>query len=463
MKFISIIFLFLSQSTFAGDLFFSATGNNANDGLSEGAPKQTIAHLNAIFSGLSAGTNIRFKRGDVFYGQIILAKSGAAGNHITFSDYGLTFLAKPLILGGKTENLTSDWTNISGNLWENSDAVFSVDCANLVFNNEASCGTKLMNSDSSLISTQGQFWYSFTRDVVRIYSVGNPASFYSNIQVVLRENAIKTNSYSYMTFTNLDFRYWGLCVWEQGGNYYNWLNCDISYIGGADQLSNYTTRYGNGLQLWEGTHDVNITGCRISNVYDAGISPQGYSAGYTAYRQFIRNNIIQKCEYSFEFFLRDAGSSCDSIFFEYNTCVDAGGGWGHNQRPDGANGTHMRNILFTATRTNIFIRNNIFKGATERLVWWGSSSDLTGITISNNLYLQAGSEPIARMSTTNYSTLGAWQSASSKDASSINSDPLLNVDFTLPITSPALTAGVAGTFIGAYDFQCTKAPRRFKK
>lgn len=450
LTFIVIVFNWLS--IYAYDLHFANSGNNANDGLSEATAKQTIAHLNSIFNTLPAGTNIRFRRGDVFYGQFVFSKSGALGNHIKFSDYGLTFLPKPGIFGGKLENSTDDWTNISGNIWENNDAVFAVDCANLIFNNESSCGTKLMNSDSSLLSTQGQFWYSFTRKVTRIYSVGNPATFYSNIQVAVRENALKTNSNSYMTFENLDFRYWGVCVWEQGGNFYNWLYCDISYIGGADQLQNYTTRYGNGIQLWEGTHDVYITGCRISNVYDAGISPQGYGSGYTAYNQYFRNNVIEKCEYSFEFFLRDATSSCNNIYFEFNTCKDAGGGWAHNQRPDGANGTHMRNILFTATRTSIYIRSNIFYGATERLVWWGSSSDLTGITISNNLYYQTGSEPIARMSTTNYSTLSSWQSASSKDASSINSNPMINLDYSVQSGSPLIGTAHDGTDIGAVGY-----------
>jgi len=447
---IFIIVLFNCLSSYSYDLFFSETGNNANNGLTEGAPKQTIAHLNSIFNTLPAGTNIRFKRGDTFYGQIVLSKAGSLGLNFVFSEYGTG--DRPKMLGGKLENSTGDWTNISGNIWENNDAIFSVDCANLVFNNEASCGTKLMNSDSSLLSTQGQFWYSFTRDVIRIYSVGNPATFYSNIQVVVRENAIKTNSFSYMTFFNLDFRYWGVCVWEQGGNFYNWLNCKISYIGGADQLGNYTTRYGNGLQLWEGTHDVYITGCEISNVYDAGISPQGYGSGYTAYNQYIRNNVISKCEYSFEFFLRDATSSCYDIYFQNNTCDSAGYGWAHSQRPDGPNGTHMRNILFTATRTNIYIQNNIFRGATERLVWWGSLSDLTGITVSNNIYYPTSSEPVAKISTTTHTTLTSLQTATSKDASSLQTDPLINVDFKLLVGSPAISNGVGGTYIGAFPF-----------
>ena len=127
----------------------------------------------------------------------------------------------------------------------------------------------------------------------------------------------------------------------------------------------------------------------------------------------MRNNIISNCEYSFEFYERDATASAHDIYIENNTCVNAGGGWGHNQRPDGVNGSQIRLVLFTATKSNIYIRNNIFYGATERLFLLGTTSDITNIVLDYNDCHQS-SGVIGRISGINYYTLAAWKAAISR-------------------------------------------------
>jgi lysophospholipase L1-like esterase len=358
-------------------------------------------------------------------------------NNVYYGAYGTG--AKPKFLGSVTAN--SGWTNISGNIWQNSNAAFTVDVGNIIFNNEASCGIKLMTATPTF-TTQGQFWYDFVNHRIRMYSVGDPASFYSNIECALKADGISHYQVDYVTFQNLDFRYWGMCVRQDGGNYANYLDLDISYIGGCDQSSDYTTRFGNGLQIWEGRHDITIERCRIDNVYDAGISPQGYAGGYVAYNMYIRNNIISNCEYSFEFYERDATASAYNIYFENNTCVNAGGGWAHNQRPDGVNGSQIRLVMFTATKSTIYIRNNIFSNATERLFLIGSTSDLINMVLDyNDCYQSSGI--IGQISSVNYSILSTWQTAISQESHSIGTNPLFvsTSDFHLQANSPAIDVG----------------------
>jgi hypothetical protein len=365
--------------------------------------------------------------------------------------------AKPLFLGSKQENNLTDWVDQGGNIWQNSDAAFTVDVGNLIFNNEASCGVKIMSA-SPTFTTQGQFWYDFTNHRIRMYSVGNPASFYTNIQCALRYNAVNISpGETYITFANLDFRYYAQCVWEHYGDYITWDSVDMSYIGGADFYNNYKTRYGNGLQMWRGRHDITITRCNISNIYDAGISPQGtaVSGGFTVYNIYIRNNTVSKCEYDLEFWEQDSSSYAHDIYFENNTCVNAGWGWAHNQRPDGVNGRIFYIYHFSAAKANIFIRNNILYNATESLVKIRTAPghpisppvyDLTNMILDYNDYYQPSGGGIAYVNWdgVSYTTLAAWQFEISQEAHSVSSDPLFvsSSDFHLQAGSPAINAGV---------------------
>lgn len=69
--------------------YFDATaGNNANDGLSTGAPKQTLAHLNTLT--LKYGDVIRLKRGESWNEQLNLGLDAAhaAADAVTIEPYG---------------------------------------------------------------------------------------------------------------------------------------------------------------------------------------------------------------------------------------------------------------------------------------------------------------------------------------------------------------------------------------
>jgi uncharacterized repeat protein (TIGR02059 family) len=437
-NFIIISFLLLNAIASATNYYVSSSGNDSNNGLSSSTPWKTIAKVNA--SSFATGDSIFFKRGDVWREQIV-PKSGSISKYLYYGAFGSG--AKPLFLGSVQGNSTSDWVNVGTNLWQNSNAAFSVDVGNIIFNNEKSCGVKIM-SQTPAFTTQGQFWYDFVNRRIIMYSVGNPATFYTDIECALRKDAIyPAYDVNYVTFQNLDFRYWGACVNEDIGSYINFLDLDLSYIGGGDLENNYGVRFGNGLQMWNGKHDITIERCRIDNIYDAGISPQGSGTGYEVYNIYMRNNIISNCEYSFEFWERDGSSSAHNIYFENNTCVNAGGGWGHNQRTDGLNGRHIMIFSNTALTNNIYIRNNIFYNATESLIDIIVASDVSDIVIDyNDLYQSSGY--IGTIQYTDYSSLANWKTASNQDAHSISGNPIFlgTTDFHLQSSSPAIDAGL---------------------
>lgn len=111
---------------------------------------------------------------------------------------------------------------------------------------------------------------------------------------------------------------------------------------------------------------------RRGQTWRGQLVPQsGDASGVITYRR----NVIWNSEYSFEYWNRGPASRTRNIVFEHNTCVDAGQGWGHAQRPD-PNGRHLMFYDNAAVTTNVVIRYNIFCNATDRqkTVWVTSSA-----------------------------------------------------------------------------------------
>jgi len=290
-------------------------------------------------------------------------------------------------------------------------------------------------------------------------------------------------------------------VVEKKGSNCSFRNLDISYIGGGNNNGEKTIdgvhyaarhyydnsidfqQWGNGLQQWAGVHDVTITGCTIDNVYDAGISPQGLTitdppTPWTVYNIYIRNNVISNCVYSFEFFERGSIQykydppvrnyykyiNTHDIYFENNTCVNAGGGWGEIQRPNKWS-THVRIEGMDGKKSNIFIRNNIFYGARERLYWiiFNYADDIGNIVSDYNDFYQNASEPFGetRYPSPNFTSdnLSSWKTKISKEANSVNQNPLFvnyPTDLHLQAGSPLIGRGIDvgyGKDMGAYPYK----------
>lgn len=112
------ILLIFNTIASATDYYVSSSGNDSNNGLSTASPWRTIDKINSIFSTLNPGDRILFRRGDTFYGSIIIAKSGVSGSPITLGSYGTG--DKPVITGFTT---LSGWTNEGGGIFSKSVTV----------------------------------------------------------------------------------------------------------------------------------------------------------------------------------------------------------------------------------------------------------------------------------------------------------------------------------------------------
>ena len=97
--------------TQAATYYVASSGSDTNNGLSAGAPFQSLAKVSGL--SLLPGDQMLFRRGDTFRGQLNLGRSGTAGKPIVMDAYGT---GNSPILSGATP--VTNWTDVGGNLWQ---------------------------------------------------------------------------------------------------------------------------------------------------------------------------------------------------------------------------------------------------------------------------------------------------------------------------------------------------------
>jgi hypothetical protein len=91
----------------------SSSGNDANNGLSEGTPFASISKVNSL--NLQPGDRVYFKCGDIWRAeQLVLSKSGTESAPIEFNSYPLGCTNKPVLSGSRP---ISGWVLDSGNVY----------------------------------------------------------------------------------------------------------------------------------------------------------------------------------------------------------------------------------------------------------------------------------------------------------------------------------------------------------
>jgi len=328
-------------------------------------------------------------------------------------------------------------------LQECEDAVIDCDVGNIIFNNEQLGGVKVWNRED--LDTQGEFWYDENNALLKIYSIDNPAFYYSDIECALTRHIIDESGKSYVLYENLSLKYGA--AHGIGGNRTHHIivrDCDLSYLGGGKQYD--IVRYGNGIEFWANAHHNLVERCRLWEIYDAALTNQNHDAHVRQHNIIYQNNVIWNCEYSFEYWNRPGSSTTDSIFFVNNTCVNAGGGWGHKQRPD-PSGRHLCFWENSAYLTNMHLKNNIFYESTGNCFYLSSIfNGLEGLKLDYNCWYQKNGALI-NFQGTPYSMIqfSTYQQTTGLDHNSKTDNPLFvnpNVyDFHVTENSPCLNAG----------------------
>lgn len=323
----------------------------------------------------------------------------------------------------------------------NTAEVLSIDVGNVIFDHGQSVGVKKWKPSD--LKRQGDYWYDGADWQVKIYSERNPAELHRSIELALRRHIVSQGGKSHVAYESLALRYGAAHGFGGGATAHIVIrDCDISYIGGGHQFTTpdgRPVRFGNGIEFWDGAGDCLVEGCRIWEIYDAALTNQGGSPNVQE-DIIYRNNVIWNSEYSFEYWNRPESSKTRRIRFENNTCVNAGWGWGHAQRPD-RNGRHLMFYHNQAETTEFSVRNNLFYQATESCLRMGNDWS-AGLTMDHNCWFQpAGALIVFLKESFTPAQFAEYQSRTRMDARSIVADPkFVNVaalDFRLCDDSPA--------------------------
>lgn len=445
-------------SALAATSYVDATsGRDTNTGLSEATAWKTIAKVNA--SRFNPGDQILFKRGEIWRGQLIVPSSGSNGNPIAFGAYGDGI--KPKILGSVNLGSTESWSLYSENIWKSSIASVT-DIGNLIFNNEASVGVK--KSAKVDCTTQGDFFWDSSGNYLYLYSTSNPAAYYSAIEAARNIDVIYMEGKGYVTIQDLDIRYSAvnginLSGWSAVNENNNIIiqRNSISYCGGYKSGG---VRCGNGIQVFGFATNIIARYNRVDNIYDQGLDIEIWTAGHRVSNVSFYYNVVSNCECSIGFgFQGDSVTTSDTIKFENNVLFNAGGSWGHSQRPDPF-GHNLFYWLTTMPVTNLFFRNNIFLTATGKNLYIEWKNPIAGLTSNYNLFYPDGASAFSYLGNTyNFAN---YKTTSGKDAHSISSDPLFVSifipDFHLQSTSPARNAGTSVGLTLDYEGNPVRTP-----
>lgn len=440
--------------------YVSNSGSDNSPGITSNLPWKSLTKVNSFQ--FSPGDSILFEGGGIWRGQLQL-QSGSGAGRLVYGKYGIG--SNPRLLGSVDVSPETEWIDGGNQVWISAQSS-SIDVGNLLFNQEESCGRKKWNLADC--TQQGDFWYDKNGShKVYLFSSANPGNFYNHIEAALTNFIVYAVADSHIVVRDFTIQYGSADGVEiRNSHHFTLSNCDVSFIGGGE-LTNQV-RYGGGIQFWANSHDNVVEQCSFFEIYDDAVTNQGNaSAGGTIqqYNIIYRNNLIWNCsESSFCYFIQPAvtqGSFMKNIYFENNTCYNAGGGWGGLQRLD-LKGFQVYMSTQTAPMDSIFIRNNIF--SESRCFLFFDHNSIPGLNFTKLDYncwhtTEPSDTMLAIYNNSQLTVLTdgqftVYQSTYGKDEHSLHEDPILldpiHSDFHILNNSPCVDSGLEG--ISAIDF-----------
>ena len=434
----------------------SERGDDAATGTSPETAWRTLERVNR--AKIAPGDKVLFRRGGLWRGSLQPA-SGEAGRPVTYSWYGEG--RKPILQNSVDRSKPSDWTETSPGVWTTSS--LERDIGIFICDHGERWGVKKWcNPDSKVEPLEKPLDYTYDPDkkCVRVRFDGNPAKACRSIELACTASVVREWRGHDIVYDGLWVRYGGAHGFG-GGETRNITirNCDICWIGGGLQRWEkdkktgkilHPVRFGNGIEFWGDATGHIVERNRLWEIYDAALTNQGNDNTETDI--VWRDNVIWNAEYSFEYWNR---KETKNIVFEHNTCVDAGCGWAHSQRPD-RNGTHLLYYWNLAATTNFVVRNNIFCRATEWTARMGCPWNEPPVH-DNNLVWNTGDTPVMRWRDGKNRQLLGWNDyrklgydAHSQFAEPKFVDPAKR-DYRLAAGSPGLKLATDGGPVGARD------------
>ncbi len=271
-----------------------------------------------------------------------------------------------------------------------------VDVGNIIFNHGEAYGWKKWGVDK--LTNERDYYHDWGSGCVYLKSKENPANAWESIEMALKRHGVHHGGAHDVVVDGIHVRY-SAAHGFGGGSCKRIVirNCDVSWIGGGVLYTRngVHTRYGNGIEFWCAAEDCLVENNRIWQVYDVAISNQGNDKFAVQKNITYRNNLIWSCEQSYEYWRSPETALTENVSFVNNTCLDAGFGWSHDQRPNKI-GTHVLAYHVVSQNKGIFIKDNVFCNAKDSLITLHNDW-LKDLDMDYNLWWQESDAPFFRM------------------------------------------------------------------
>lgn len=366
-------------------VYVSNLGSDENDGHDRNHPLKTIS------AAIKTGKDIKLRSGDVFYESISLK-----GQNL--SAYGKG--AKPKICGWKYLN-NAKWENIDKFIWR-------LNLESNDFSGRTDKTFPFLNDIGLIIDTKTGFLYGLKKQCLyKQDCVFKPANAHMNTWLKDEMDFAQTPNYGKNKLKSSDFNYLYLystrnpkemnlavstygngitasnsvingiaiegfsCHGIAAGSNVKITNCEIKYIGGAQQVGYpLWVRFGNGIEFYISkiTENGYVAHNSISYTFDCGTTIQGSKRiGEYPKNIIIEQNKIFNCRQAFEYFLNNDDPNtgenydCVNCAFRNNICIDNGNnGFGLKEILDAHIISYQNDYI-----SSIKIENNIFIGGSS--------------------------------------------------------------------------------------------------
>jgi len=306
----------------------SKNGKSENDGLTEQSPLNNYLNLT-----VEPGDTVLFKRGSLFRSSI-LSPSGKEGAVITWSAYGEG--ENPKFYGSINLHDASMWKEGQPNVWQYL-GTFPSEVCNLIYSGDKECGVLSWTYEG--LDEQGKWYYTHmgyrerkcppelvdAPKILYIYSKGNPAVVYSDIECAVFGTRNMITAREYVTFENLTLKYSGVHGYAAANtNHITIRNCDFLFIGGCVWDRAQQIRFGNAVELWRYGQDFLLEHSYFDNVYDSCVTHQGGTDVEPVQRVSFVNNVFKNYGMG-AYEVRDRVGI--DTHFDNNICIGAGLGF----------------------------------------------------------------------------------------------------------------------------------------
>lgn len=351
--------------------YLSSEGDDTQDGLS---PERAWRTLAKVARDLPSGGEIRLRRGDVYYGPLRL-KSGLDAAHPTrVSVWGEG--AKPVIsLYKHVKPDPSVWTQVGDGLWRLDFSAPSVLSGNpepknnigFIFADGVIHGFRKF--DAEPLTDEWDYKEDASGLTVRLSR--NPAEAARDIRFAPRVGGIPFVRHAVVE--SVVVRGTGAHGANGTGAYMVFRDCEFREIGGSE-LSNQNgkhVRYGNGVECWAGSTEIQVENCFFSDIYDVAFTMQGRNPRRSWENVKVVGCRMERCTQAFEVWASNCqpGIGMKGCRFEKNTIIDSGYCWGYDTRPNKSCSAPLLMYGMQTDVCDILVTDNDFINNRQYLVY----------------------------------------------------------------------------------------------